>query len=906
MCLTSFKIRAIATAMSVFFTSLYTKTTYSKFLNLFNRHSLVFCYLKKHLKMKKTLTFLCFLIISFSCSFSFAQSDEIDQLKKQVNAQQGRNKLKILNNLSTALLAADQALSAKRYVMEAIDLSRSLSEADEEANALDNLGLIYQAKLDYTNAMKNFLAAMNIRNNIKDEMGIASSKNNIGRLFYLQENTGNAIANLEEALIIREKNDDKIGSAETNKNLGDVYLFKKIYGKARNCYVKAMELKIETEDLTGGAAIASFLGNILSDLGDHDGALTYHEMSLDLNSSLEDMPAIGSDFNNMVQVHLSQGQYDEALEANETAFGIRSSLNQSIPLAETYKNFGVIYAKMKNKTQADKNLNESIQLLKVEGQSPKTQSIYRDISRAYHDLGMHEKAYNMHVAYADSRDVFYNNEKDKALLELTTKYESEFEAEKNQATIATLENEQAFSSKMRTFLYALIGLGALLIFVLFSSYRRKKQDNELLLNKNEEISRQGEEIKDKNLLLKNTNDSLDNLNHKLVNEMAERESIEQSSFARDRFLATMSHEMRTPMNIIIGLTHLLLEEEPRQDQIEHLRTLQFSANNLVVFINDVLDFSKIEAGKLTLESREFSPVDTIEDTKQRFLLPARDKNIALNYSFDEAIPKCLIGDPVRLNQILTNLVSNAIKYTEKGAVDVKVKLHELKSNEVTLVMKIEDTGRGMDEAEYTQMFRELSNNQSGDIFEGYAGLGLTITKRLVDLQNGKIEVDSEIGKGTRFTIYLPFKISNNKAPVKVANRTLKSFEHLKGHKIMVVEDNKINQLVVAKMLRKIGVEVVTADDGVEALEALNHAYFDLILMDIQMPNMDGYRATAEIRKSVDPRKRDVPIIALTASAFLTEKEKAKLFGMNDHVGKPFGPEDLMDKIGALLEVYKTA
>ena len=856
--------------------------------------------------MKKILTFLCLLTISYSYSFSYAQTEAIDQLKKQVNAQQGRNKLKTLNKLSSLLVAEDQSLQAKRYVTEAIDLSRSLSEADEEAKALDNLGLIYQAKLDYTNAMKNFLAAMNIRNNIKDENGIASSKNNIGRLFYLQENTGNAIANLEEALIIREKNNDSVGAAQTNKNLGDVYLLKKVYGKARNYYVKAMELKIETEDLTGGAAIASFLGNILSDLKDYDGALTYYEMSLDLNSSLEDMPAIARDFNNMVEVNLLQRDYDEALEANETAFGIRSKLNQRIPLAESYKNFGVIYAKMKNKTQADKNLKSSIQLLEEEGQSPKTQAIYRDIATAYQDLGMFEQAYDMHVAFANSRDVFYNKEKDKALLELTTKYESEFEAEKNQATIATLEKEQAFSTKMSRFLYALLGLGALLMFVLFSSYRRKKRDNELLLHKNEEISRQGEEIKEKNLLLKNTNDSLDNLNHKLVNEMAERESIEQSSFARDRFLATMSHEMRTPMNIIIGLTHLLLEEEPRQDQIEHLRTLQFSANNLVVFINDVLDFSKIEAGKLTLESREFSPVDTIEDTKQRFLLPARDKNIALNYSFDEGIPKCLVGDPVRLNQILTNLVSNAIKYTDEGKVDVNIKLHELKSNEVTLVMNIEDTGSGMDEMECKQMFRELSNNQSGDIFEGYAGLGLTITKRLVDLQNGKIEVESEIGKGTKFTIYLPFKISNNKAPVKVANRTLKSFEHLKGHKIMVVEDNKINQLVVAKMLTKIGVEVVTADDGVEALEALDHAYFDLILMDIQMPNMDGYRATAEIRKSTDPRKRDVPIIALTASAFLTEKEKAKLFGMNDHVGKPFGPEDLMDKIGALLEVYKTA
>ena len=855
--------------------------------------------------MKKILTFLCLLLFCLSYSFSSAQSETIDQLKKQVNAQQGRDKLKTLNKLSELLIVKDQALQAKRFVMEAIDLSRSLPDLDEEAKALDNLGLIYQSKLDYTNAMKNFLAAMNIRNNIQNEIGIAASKNNIGRLFFLQENTGNAIANLEESLKIREKNNDKVGSAETNKNLGDVYLMKKIYGKARNYYVKAMELKIETEDLTGGAAIASFLGNILSDLGDHDGAQTYHEMSLDLNSSLEDMPAIARDFNNMVQVYLSQGNYEEALEANETAFGIRSSLNQPIPLAETYKNFGVIYAKMKNKPQADKNLQSGIKLLKAEGQSPKTQGIYRDIAGAYKELGLYEKAYEMHVAYADSRDVFYNNEKDKALLELTTKYESEFEAEKNQATIASLEKEQTFSSRMRTFLYALIALGSLLMFVLFTSYRRKKQDNELLMNKNDEISRQGEEIKDKNLLLKNTNESLDNLNHKLVNEMAERESIEQSSFARDRFLATMSHEMRTPMNIIIGLTHLLLEEEPRQDQIEHLRTLQFSANNLVVFINDVLDFSKIEAGKLTLESREFSPVDTIEDTKQRFLLPARDKNIELNYSFDEAIPKCLIGDPVRLNQILTNLVSNAIKYTEKGKVDVNVKLHELKSNEVTLVMNIEDTGSGMDEAECNRMFRELSNNQSGDIFEGYAGLGLTITKRLVDLQNGKIEVDSEIGKGTKFTIFLPFKISNNKAPVKVASRTLKSFENLKGYKIMVVEDNKINQLVVAKMLTKIGVEVVTADDGLEALEALEHSYFDLILMDIQMPKMDGYRATAEIRKSTDPRKRDVPIIALTASAFLTEKEKAKLFGMNDHVGKPFGPEDLMDKIGALLEVYKS-
>ena len=403
------------------------------------------------------------------------------------------------------------------------------------------------------------------------------------------------------------------------------------------------------------------------------------------------------------------------------------------------------------------------------------------------------------------------------------------------------------------------------------------------------------------------NASLDTLNHKLVEEMAERESIEQSSFARDRFLATMSHEMRTPMNIIIGLTHLLLEESPKPDQIEHLRTLQFSANNLVVFINDVLDFSKIEAGKLTLESRAFSLVDTFEDTKQRFHLPAKDKDVALNYNYDDKLPKKVMGDPVRLNQIMTNLVCNAVKFTERGAVNIDVKLHDLTGKDMTVVVIVEDSGIGMTPEKMNDLFLQTPV-KTGDIMEGYSssGLGLAITKRLVDLQNGKLEVQSEIGRGTTFTVYLPFKQASETDDQKVTKKTPPTFDHLENNKILLVEDNRINQLVVAKMLRKLGMEVVTADNGLEALDRFEESYFDLVLMDIQMPEMDGYRATAEIRKSTDPRKRDVPIIALTASAFLTEKEKAKLFGMNDHVGKPFGPEDLLEKISNCLKMYKTA
>jgi CheY-like chemotaxis protein len=336
-----------------------------------------------------------------------------------------------------------------------------------------------------------------------------------------------------------------------------------------------------------------------------------------------------------------------------------------------------------------------------------------------------------------------------------------------------------------------------------------------------------------------------------------------------------------------------------------LRTLQFSANNLVVFINDVLDYSKIEAGRITLEKRDFSIRKTFEEVMTRFRLPAEDKKIALNFTIDTKIPEMVTGDSVRLNQILTNLLGNSISSTDKGSIEINAKLHEMSKKDMTILLTIADTGKGMNQDQLDEMFTNFKRKAS-DMFDGYgnSGLELAITKRLVDLQNGKIEATSKVGVGTSYVIYLPFKIADDRPKEQTNQKPVKkTYTHLAGNRVLLVEDNKINQLVVAKLLRKLNLDVVTADDGLEALEAIDKMYFDLCLMDIQMPKMDGYRATAEIRKNSDPRKRDVPIIALTASAFLTEKEKAKLFGMDDHVAKPFGQEDLLEKISDCLAVH---
>lgn len=842
------------------------------------------------------------------CQVSFAKKLSIESLEKAVQTQNGEAKVNTLHDIATAYLANNDLVTAKDYLNEARQLAEELNYVLGIATSEDVQARIFVAKNDYTNAMKRFVEALRIRNETGDERSIAISKNNIGMVFLLQEDLNSAEENLVEALEVFTKLNDSEGAASAHYELGSVYLAKEIYGKAKENYRAAMEIRLAAEEVEDAAAIANKIANISLDLGDYEAAMSNYQMSLNLHGSVENLPKIAVDYTNMTRTYLAQRYYEEAEETNQVAMNIRQGLDDKPGLAETYKNFGLIYAGLKQPTEAMDNLKKSVQLLQEIPLSALVPKTYLQIAQAHQQLGNYEEAYRYQVIYSKKRAEWLNEEKSKALLDLTTKYESEFAAEQQQAQIEKLEIEQANANRFRVVLFAIIGLIGLLLATVFFNYRRKKKDNQLLTLKNTEIEQQKSEIEHKRVELEEKNSSLDVLNQRLVHEMAERESIEQSSFARDRFLATMSHEMRTPMNIIIGLTHLLLEENPRNNQIEHLRTLQFAANNMVVFINDILDFSKIEAGKLTLESRDFKLQKMLSDIKLRFEQPVQEKGNKIKFDYDHKLPETLVGDPIRLNQIMTNLVTTANNYTTEGDIAVGIRLHELHKDEATLLLTVKDNGTGIEQEKITEMFRKHDSQTSEDIFERYSSsdLALAITKRLVDLQNGRIEVSSNNGRGNVFTVYLPFKVAQSK--IKPLTKTQKnmSYAHLAGHRILVVEDNKINQLVVAKMLRKLGMDVVTADDGLAALDTFAQSDYDLILMDIQMPKMDGYRTTAEIRKMPDPQKRDIPIIALTASAFLTEKEKAKLFGMNDHVGKPFGPEDLLEKISNCLAVYKSA
>ncbi|WP_448700144.1 ATP-binding protein [Mucilaginibacter sp. AW1-3] len=374
-----------------------------------------------------------------------------------------------------------------------------------------------------------------------------------------------------------------------------------------------------------------------------------------------------------------------------------------------------------------------------------------------------------------------------------------------------------------------------------------------------------------------------------------KELAEQAAIAKSQFLSTMSHEIRTPMNAVIGFTHLLLQHEPRPDQQEYLNILKFSSENLLVLINDILDFNKIEAGKIEFESVDFNLSRLIDNIRLAQAQRAQEKNIKLKLMMDEDLPNAVIGDPIRLGQILTNLISNAVKFTQEGKVVITASLAERQKDHTIIDFEVEDTGIGIAPDKLDHIFESFTQASSDTTRKfGGSGLGLTISKRLLELQGSHIKVKSELGKGSVFSFSMKFKNSTKQlAPVLEDIQDIKS---LRGTRILIAEDNQINVLLAKQFMKQWDVDCDVAENGIIAYQLIQTNNYDLVLMDLQMPEMDGYETTQKVRQLPDPKYAELPIIALTASAMLDIKDKAFESGMNDYVSKPFNPDDLYRKI----------
>lgn len=369
---------------------------------------------------------------------------------------------------------------------------------------------------------------------------------------------------------------------------------------------------------------------------------------------------------------------------------------------------------------------------------------------------------------------------------------------------------------------------------------------------------------------------------------------------KNRFLANTSHELRTPLTTIMGFTTILQRSNISTEQMHYLDIIKSSGEHLRNLIDDILDISKIEMGRLQIRHDRFDLKALCSMLESQYLLKKKERNIPLTIKLDKSLPQFLVGDKLRLNQILNNLLDNAFKFTTKGSIQLNVSKLERKSSDIIVQFEVKDTGQGIDHAKLGSIFESFIQAHDNPSIAG-TGLGLSIVKRLVDLMGGSISVDSTKGIGSTFTVKLGFKVSSNQTEDKIESVKVNGRSSEKAN-ILIAEDVEINQLLIMKILAGTGkyfVDIVS--DGDQVVERLHQQDFDLILMDLKMPKMDGYDTTRFIRQSEVEAIKNIPIIALTANVSPLEREICLGIGMNEYVGKPYKEEELISKIDALLK-----
>ncbi len=685
---------------------------------------------------------------------------------------------------------------------------------------------------------------------------------------------------------------------------------------------KACDLVDSSENNILKASIHLSFAELQFNLHNYNKALSETVKSLTFLNKTEDKFLIGKTYYQHGLILTQVNHFNEAEELLKDADKIFTELNDEKYQALTVLAFGILELKKSNPLVAKNYFEASLPLFSSYELTYQEALTYLKRSEALLELNDNENNENLELAKADL-------EKAKAIINNNSFPKLKIEGYKISSLIAIRDNKVA---EAEAYLKLYDVKKDSIINVYFNAISKSADTdtdigdlNEIIANQQSELQKKQKSINFGKMttglsvaliiilsllalsLFKNNNlraKANDLLKDKNIELTLAKEKAEKASLAKAQFLSTVTHELRTPLYAVTGLTHLLLEEDPKPDQKEHLNSLKFSGEYLLSLINNILDLNKLEANKVEIEKTTFSLRKRINDVLVSLKKSAEDRKNSLSLEFDESIPEKLIGDPLKLAQVLINLIGNSVKFTQNGKVTIRVQKIKSTKDKVDLHIEIEDNGVGISKKKQKSIF-ETFNQGSLQINRkfGGSGLGLSIVKNLLELMNSKVYLDSKLGQGSKFWFDISFTISDDAKENADQESKVYDIDYaaLENVPILIVEDNKINQMITKKILEKNKMVCQVADNGVDAIKMVQENNFELILMDIHMPGISGIETTHRIREF----NKQIPIIALTAVTIDENLDEFYKAGFNEIIPKPFKPEDFFEKIYRTLEVSKT-
>ncbi len=777
--------------------------------------------------------------------------------------------------------AAKGLPNSSELVQQSLELAEKLNNEEHKARAkVAHIFVVFENQ-DYYLTTKELEELIPILKKYERDQELARSYILLGIAQERQGRFNEAIKSYFNALFIFDKQNDLDGIADCYNNIGLIYKEQKRYYLAEVYFNKSLDLAAKIISTNEDARINAInnLAILFQETGKVSKALPYFLEVYEYDKKLNSIENLGLSYNNLGVIYTLLKDYKKALDFLRKAAEIKKNSESLDDLSNSYNNLGFCFYGMKLYDSAEFYYKKGELLAKRGSYLSFLQESYIGLSDVYAAKKEFAEALKYEKLNNALKDTLYRDNGPNKVDKLKDDYIN-LKQERDESE-ALIQSERVRAR--RIFIWFVLALFSVLMILMWFYVVKIKKNNTQLNQKQKKI-----EIQNKILQVKN------------IEILQAKEAAEEAAKVKSQFISTISHEIRTPLNAIIGATNLLNQNFPNQDQIENLNILKISSDNLLSLVNNILDFSKMEAGKMQFENIEFNLKNIVLDIRDLFSIKAAEKGVELLVNYDEKIPAVLKGDPLRINQLLINLVSNALKFTEKGYVKVDLGMQLSTVNHALIHVKVSDTGIGISSQKQTQIFESFTQ-ADGTITRkfGGSGLGLSICKRILENLNSKLQLSSEPGVGSTFYFSINFEVSRN-AAIGKSSRTASFENSIKGKRILIAEDNMMNILVIRQFLHKWGVVTDVVMNGKEAYAKVSAETFDAVLMDIHMPEMDGIEATRLIRKLSDERKRRIPIIAITAENEMQFRQKVYEVGMNDYIFKPFNPDDLRERLGYVL------